>query len=417
MKRPMTPQPAMRACSRWFMIGLLSLGLAVGVAELWCRFFWIQPLSMGGGSADPHFHHRLKPSRTYRFVTPEYNVEVRTNRSGLRGPDPMLPKPAGVTRVFMLGDSFTFGLGVRDQETFCALIEQGLRAQGEAVEVINGGVSAYSPILEYLSLRDQFLAFEPDLVVLWFDLADLWDDAWFQRNLLYDQAGRILRCDPGSLDGHRDWWEWLKTHSTLAKYLEAKFPGEVIMLRLGGFRGYVSAKLRGESPKALIARFKGTPKFEAVLGVDKFILLRESSTAALVKPHWDLSMRYVLMIRELLAERHIPFLLGIYPYGMLVGPDQWAVGRRFWRFKQGKTYDASLALGLFERFSATERIPLLNTFESFRAAANAEKLFYDRDGHFTPAGHRVLATHVLHDLQFLTALRGVATPGGDMEQP
>ncbi|MBI3320097.1 MAG: hypothetical protein HYZ89_05880, partial [Candidatus Omnitrophica bacterium] len=87
------------------------------------------------------------------------------------------------------------------------------------------------------------------------------------------------------------------------------------------------------------------------------------------------------------------------------GPDQWAEGRSFWGFERGKTYEATQAIGVLQRFCAAEHIPLINTMDSFRAAAKSEKLFYDEDGHFTPAGHRVLATHLLGDPQFLVLLR------------
>lgn len=108
-------------------------------------------------------------------------MHIRTNRFGLRGPDPTIPKPAGMLRILMLGDSFTFGFPVNDEETFAHLIEQGLRARGYPVEVINGGVSGYSPTLEYVSLRDDFLKFEPDLVMVWYDYGDLQEDYWFQK--------------------------------------------------------------------------------------------------------------------------------------------------------------------------------------------------------------------------------------------
>ncbi|MEK7878609.1 MAG: hypothetical protein AAB285_02010, partial [candidate division NC10 bacterium] len=110
-------------------------------------------------------------------------------------------------------------------------------------------------------------------------------------------------------------------------------------------------------------------------------------------------------IRDLLAERGIPFVVGIYPYGMLVGPDQWGQGRVYWGFEKGRTYDASRLLALFKRFSDEEDIPLVNTFDSFKAAAKSERLFYDWDGHFTPAGQRVVANHLLRDPAFLASLQ------------
>ena len=154
-------------------VTFLSVAIGVGLLELGLRLFWLKRLTIGAGIEDPHFHHRLKPFETYHFTSSEFDVHVRTNRYGLRGPDPVLPKPDGVVRVLMLGDSYTFGFPVQDHETFCALVERGLKDRGYPVEVINGGVSGSSPTLHYLSLRDQFLTFEPDLVILWYDLGDL----------------------------------------------------------------------------------------------------------------------------------------------------------------------------------------------------------------------------------------------------
>jgi hypothetical protein len=38
-----------------------------------------------------------------------------------------------------LGDSFTYGVGVNDDQTFCYLVEKQLLAMGLKVEVINAG--------------------------------------------------------------------------------------------------------------------------------------------------------------------------------------------------------------------------------------------------------------------------------------
>ncbi|MBI3320264.1 MAG: hypothetical protein HYZ89_06750, partial [Candidatus Omnitrophica bacterium] len=154
-----------RASLAFKLLSIVVSGLlGLGVAELGFRLFWVKQLRLGAGIEHPHFHHRLNPNESYHFTSKEFDVTVRTNRFGLRGPDPVIPKPPRTFRILMLGDSYTFGFPVKDQETFCHLIEQGLKSQGYSVEVVNGGVSGYSPTLHYLSLRDEFLAFEPDLV-------------------------------------------------------------------------------------------------------------------------------------------------------------------------------------------------------------------------------------------------------------
>ena len=389
--------------SRQSLFRLLSILLAtllgVVIVELSYRLCRFRRLTIQAGIEDPHFHHRLKPDTDYHFVTSEFDVTIRTNRYGLRGPDPVIPKPAGVTRLLVMGDSFIFGFPVKDDETFAHLLEQGLRQQGYPVEVVNGGVSGYAPTLHYVSLRDQFMAFEPNAAILWLDLGDVQEDAWFQKNLLYDHQGRIVRCDPRYINGRYDWWEWAKRNSLLAQYLDRKLVRTVFKMRILGPIGYLKTALRGERAKVAIARLKAAQQASDLAQHDRFLLVRETSTAKLIEPYWALTARYIVMMRDLLAEREVPLILGVYPYGMVAGPDQWGKGRTYWGFQAGRTYDASQALAVFHRFCDGEHIPLIDSFERFREAARSDKLFYDWDGHFTPAGQRILADYVLHDPQ------------------
>ena len=394
--------------ARWLAkvaTSLLSLLLAFGVVEFAFRLLWLKRFTVAAGIEHSHFHHRYKPYTTYHFATHEFDVTMLTNRYGLRGPDPVLPKPAGVVRILMLGDSFTFGFPVKDEETFCSLIERALQAKGYPVDVVNGGVSGYAPSLEYISLRDEYLTFEPDLVILWYDFGDLQEDSWFQKNLVHDETGKILRADPRFNHERFDYWEWLNNHSALAKYFNNKVVRTVEKIRVLGLTGYVKTILRGERAKVAIARVKTKQRAQDLAESDRFLLLRETSTKELLEPYWALDAKYLRMIRDLLAEHDIPFMVGIYPYGMLVGPDQWVEGRTFWGFEKGKTYSADVALALFNEFSTHEQIPFVNTIGSFRQAAASEKLFFDHDGHMTPAGHRVLANHLGGDPQFLRVLR------------
>lgn len=392
------------------------LGLVVGllILEAGGRVLQRRNLDLAAGLEHPQFHHRLVPNREYHYGSPEgeFDVRIRTNSYGLRGSDPVIPKPPGTLRLLLLGDSFTFGFPVKDEEAFARLAQALLQAQGHPVEVINGGVSGYATTLHYLSLRDQYLAFEPDIVLLWYDLGDLQEDAWYQKNLVYDAQGRILRCDPRYLNGRFGRWEAVKRHSVVASYVDRKILRTWYKIRELGLAGYVHAKLRGERAKVAIARQKAATQAPDLASTDRFLLVRPASTPEFIAPYWALSAKYLRLIHALLQERDIPFLLGIYPYGMLVGPDQWAEGRKFWGFEPGKTYEADAALELFTRFSAEEDIPLINTFDRFRAAAT-QPLFYAEDGHMTPAGQRLVAEAIAADPALQRLLRARAVKSGD----
>jgi lysophospholipase L1-like esterase len=102
---------------------------------------------------------------------------LRTNRLGLRGPEVALPKPPGLARVLVLGDSFTFGLGVDDDAaTFPAVLERRLaeapHPAGARVEVVNAGLpgSLTGDWVDLFERTDRTL--DPDVVLAVFFLRD-----------------------------------------------------------------------------------------------------------------------------------------------------------------------------------------------------------------------------------------------------
>ena len=95
---------------------------------------------------------------------PAHAVAVRTNSQGFR--DREYPPKASSFRILGLGDSFTFGFGVEEGESFLALVEDGLR--DGAVEVINGGLVGGGPESAARLLEVEGPRLEPDLVVLGF---------------------------------------------------------------------------------------------------------------------------------------------------------------------------------------------------------------------------------------------------------
>lgn len=71
------------------------------------------------------------------------NVEISLNEKGLRN-GAIRPLAPGGRRILLLGGSITLGWGVPVGETVAAQMEQRLRAAGEDVQVLNGGVGNYN---------------------------------------------------------------------------------------------------------------------------------------------------------------------------------------------------------------------------------------------------------------------------------
>jgi len=156
---------------------LIALGVLLFAAEMAVR--WANPRYLERISLDdlaylhtysPVYGWTPRPSFRYTLAGSETTI----NRLGYRGREVAAARTPGRTRVVMLGDSITFGYGVRDGETFSAVLE----ALDPRREVVNLGVQGYGTDQELLKLEREGLAYAPDVVVLNVCLAnDLLDNA------------------------------------------------------------------------------------------------------------------------------------------------------------------------------------------------------------------------------------------------
>ncbi len=95
-------------------------------------------------------------------------VDVSINAFGLRGEEVAKEKQSDRIRILMLGDSITFGWGVKQQETMAARLEAGLKAQfpDRDFEVLNAGVGNANAAMESAWYLAKGKALHPDLVIL-----------------------------------------------------------------------------------------------------------------------------------------------------------------------------------------------------------------------------------------------------------
>ncbi len=96
-------------------------------------------------------------------------VTVSTNRFGMRERDYALPKPDGMVRVVLLGDSMVFGLGVAAENRLGAYLERWLTERVPdftgRVECLHLGAASWNIRAETAYLRRQLSDLQPDLVI------------------------------------------------------------------------------------------------------------------------------------------------------------------------------------------------------------------------------------------------------------
>jgi hypothetical protein len=142
--------------------------------------------------ADVSLVHLPSGASVIRPAPPRYFVEYAFNDRGCRGRSYAVPVPGEVARrILALGDSFTLGVGVHEEDTFSRQLENRLNASyggpGRSFEVINCGVSGYSTAQERTLFEVIGPVYQPDVVLL----AMVWNDEVSWREEL-QAANRVL---------------------------------------------------------------------------------------------------------------------------------------------------------------------------------------------------------------------------------
>jgi hypothetical protein len=354
-----------------FLCGLFTyLAADVVAGHLWIRR--ISPFIV----ADRYVHHKLQPNTNSEIQEREYEYVQRTNNLGLRGRDVDPAKSPRPFRVLMQGDSFTMGKGVKDDETFSVVLENSLRAKnvsvhGRPVEVLNGGVDSYAPILEFFQLTTQLAALHPDVVVLNFDMSDLMQESAYRALAMYGANGEMVGIN--GIRGKKE-WSISRIKSGIERWINRRLYLTRLLLSYGGGQEErrtitVDNMVVGVSPRLLQHTLADDPE--------------DRST------QWQNVFDSILKIKHYCRDNGIDFLLTVYPWGHQVNQKEWVPGR--WRFITQNAATSDRSIRTLEEFARKNDIKVLDTFPAFRSYDDVSPLYYKHDMHWTPRGHRLMA--------------------------
>jgi GDSL-like Lipase/Acylhydrolase family len=336
----------------------------------------LNPRQTFPGAPDPVVHHRMLPEARWEMIKPDFRVPFTTNNVGLRGPKLDPHKSDDLCRILVLGDSFTFGVGVRNDQTFSALLERALNKRASfKVEVLNAGVNSYAPILEYLFFKTHGVLWNPDVVVLAFDMSDLEQEQYYRTRARFDGSG-----SPLAVDGLED---YRATRCTLAAWIRNHlFVGSwLLRLSLRQHVGTVAPTLDDVVTQGNIRVLQHTLEGD-----------REDRTAA-----WRNVFQSIGLVNQMAKAKGIAFVLLTYPWGHQVGEHEWTIGRQEFLPQGSVTSDRSVEK--LRRFAESEGVPFLDLFPAFRRYSAGEKLFWDVDMHWTASGHALAAEQLLRFLE------------------
>lgn len=126
-------------------------------------------------------------------------------------------KPAGQRRIVCIGDSFTFGWGIRPEDGWVRMLEDDLRKDKGDVRTVNCGASGTVCVDEYwYGLKHRFHKFEPDAVIMTLCLNDLVGSHGLSFIVPINTGVKLLDLAKGALGYHPldlnpddNWAQWL----------------------------------------------------------------------------------------------------------------------------------------------------------------------------------------------------------------
>ena len=127
---------------------------------------------------DYELEFTMKPNFCGRLEGSEFQNSVNTNSAGFRDSREFTREKSDSVRIFGLGDSFAFGWGVEQQQTYLSLLQQELKDRTDAtVDVFNLGVWGYGTLQE-IKVFNLFRDYKPDLVILEFYARNAYIEEW-----------------------------------------------------------------------------------------------------------------------------------------------------------------------------------------------------------------------------------------------
>ena len=204
-----------------------SLAASLLLAEGLVRIFYPQKLFFSVSQWDPHVGFSNTPGLDGYSRTSEFVMHISINSRGLRDREIDYIKPRQVFRIGLFGDSFTFGEGVQNHESYPKILEELLNrtrsrnGAAKTIEAINFGIGKTGTSHQLAFYQKEGMKYQLDLVIVGFfagnDFSDNWSGVFYLKgDSLVHQAGtysrmrrfqRFLYASPG--------YKWAATHSHL----------------------------------------------------------------------------------------------------------------------------------------------------------------------------------------------------------
>lgn len=299
-----------------------------------------------------YINHGHTFSDVYGWRMKEVNLpgKLYVNSKGYRGKERSLEKTPNTTRILVLGDSIGFGFKVRDEKTFCHLLD----AKHKDLDVVNLCVVGYGTDQELIKLEREGLKFNPDIVIL---------------NLSLDNDAQDNASAKFIFDGEHPKPYFTYENGTLVKHdshVRLALPTRIAFIL---------------SQKSILYN-----RLLDAVGADRFEHRRSLIQVDTRKTNdYDITFRLVRRMYDVLTESGIRFMVLVYPdaktFYDVAAREPSAVSSKH----GSRTYDMCFESPLLKD------VTLVNMYKHYVKQGlefkNYRKFAYDKRFHLTSRGH------------------------------
>jgi hypothetical protein len=394
---------------RWreLILLLCSILATMIFAELGTRYLFPEKTmpDFHGVSSREYHHIYPKNEEMYMGTYEGKSVIVRTNEDGLRTKYSRVEFLQHKNRIAILGDSFTFGLGVRQEFTFPEVTEKMLksRLKQDNIAVLNAGVISYSPLLEDLLFSGCVRNYKPTVVMLFLDAGDFGDDYAYTREI--KREGNRAYFDTGDEEDEIRYYgalwklggSYIEAAARYAKYpydLVSRGISKLYMIYTGHPSDSVSRPI---SKKEKSNYYKFELNIDGVVELNRFFIYRHPLEST--KPYFLNTLANLNHVADNVRESGAQFILVIMPrfhhWNPKECPNNWE--KSYYSLNEPYQYEY---FKFFEQIKSRLNYRVFNLLPAFQETKEFP-LVFDNDPHWNEKGHafvaRVVANYLIEN--------------------
>ncbi|MBT4936961.1 hypothetical protein HON22_03500 [Candidatus Peregrinibacteria bacterium] len=293
--------------------------------------------------------------------------DISINSQGLRNKEVTLEK--GKNRYLLLGDSFTFGLGVKQKDAFPQKLGAFLGSKYH--NVINAGVVGQSIDDAYMYLKYEGAKLQPDFVVYNFfvgnDITELRRHEWIE-----DENKNILQVKDTLLE---------VDDKNRLRHKESQEPESYFVY-------WIEQKL-----SILKQKYLSEEAFDPTLTWPVFLATNHPLQDKRIEEYWLKFEEALIQMNNFCKEHNIQLIVSIIPMDVQVSKNYWK------KYPSTPFNDEAFEINRPQEYmkilGKRHNIDVLDVLDFMRADDKEKRpLYFEKDPHFNKQGHRFMASYI-----------------------